>query len=98
MRWNGGGQAARRRQETLFDMSNWQPIDTAPRDGTRILIWRPSIGRIDGRAEEGWWETQKYHNRPRPYWESTGWHGIGFKRNWPPTHWMPLPEEPGEVI
>ena len=71
-------------------MSEWQPIETAPKDGTPIIVARhmPSWGWVRG------WAT----------WESvcgiSGWLSRGFF-NPPgelglahPTHWMPLPEQP----
>jgi hypothetical protein len=65
----------------------WQPIETAPRDGTLILVGRfvkkCPHGRA-GRVEVDRWRDGK------PY--------LGFGRfnphYWPATHWMPLPEPP----
>ncbi len=61
-------------------MSAWQPIETAPRDGAKILVWifeRHDIVRWDWQLE--CWVT------PDELLE------IGSKA---PTHWMPLPEPP----
>ncbi len=58
----------------------WQPIETAPKDGTEVLVW-------DGYGVKiAWWE---------PYRRTTGgvWFYDGDNYTWP-THWMPLPEEP----
>ncbi len=59
---------------------HWQPIKTAPKDGTRILI-RASygIGVMYGRWRER-------HGR-FAFAECCG-------RNVDPTHWMPLPKPP----
>ena len=76
-------------------MSEWQPIETAPKDGTTILLYRPDALPW-GRVTPGKWEEQKYHKRPAPFWEI--WYKIGGayeSRTWEPTHWMPLPEPPG---
>lgn len=61
----------------------WQPIETAPKDGTWVLCWnkwdgiivlrhtsRSRAGRYSWRGDTGFWYV--------------------------PTHWMPLPEPPEE--
>lgn len=75
-------------------MSEWQKIETAPKDGSDILLFVPGcsefcqpivIGHwsmgIDGvqRDEDDWYET-------RP--------DGGPCLDVPPTHWMPLPSPP----
>jgi hypothetical protein len=66
-------------------MSEWQPIETAPKDGTPVLAF---IGDGDGAAVLGWSagcrEWQDYN---------------GSSPRYDPTHWMPLPPPPpaGEV-
>ena len=69
-------------------MSDWNPIDTAPLDGTAILLWIPpstiAIGSYD---------PDRYSRRPRPFWDyrATRPHVC---RQAPPTHWMLLPSPP----
>lgn len=64
----------------------WQPIETAPNDGTTVLLFGPDMRmgmstwfwRVDG---GGWyhWDGKSEERALRgPY----------------PTHWMPLPEAP----
>jgi hypothetical protein len=70
-------------------MNGWQPIETAPRDGTPILLGRfvkkckygrANIQRVD------WWR------RPE---DKQTYVGFGqFSSYWPPTHWMHLPPPP----
>lgn len=76
-------------------MSEWQPIDTAPRvESGMILLFRPSAYQW-GKIAPGVFNPDKYAKRPRPYWEmrlKIG--GIIESRRWEPTHWMPLPEPP----
>lgn len=60
-------------------MSEWQPIETAPKDGTYVLLWAaqesecPMVGYFGVRR----WELA--HNDTEPF---------------TPSHWMPLPEPP----
>lgn len=59
----------------------WQPISTAPKDGTKLLLlWG------DGKKDTGfWWTADRF---------STGhWH-IAGEEDREPTHWMPLPSSP----
>lgn len=74
----------------------WQPIETAPKDGSSIWLW-------NGREMiVGWWETA----RPFPGsshfndWcsghETAGIYDAGFTRVYGPTHWMPLPTPPAD--
>lgn len=59
--------------------SKWQPIDTAPKDGTEILVYIPRRrGAIYAGASNPsghqWWSKN-----------------LGAIK---PTHWLPLPEPP----
>lgn len=70
----------------------WQPIETAPKDGTEVLIYYPEwgnkknvvfaaeydIGRPGMEEVEGTWYVFHYGPKPAA----------------PPTHWMPLPPPP----
>jgi hypothetical protein len=62
-------------------MTDWQPIETAPRDGTEIIVCR----RFEGRKFMGvvMWDGR--------YWTID--YGFPFYFD-NPTHWMPLPEPP----
>ena len=72
-------------------MSEWQDISTAPRDGTKILLWLKSPYSTVEKAGyyEPWdvWLSGHLPSDPdlhEPY-------GIG---SLVPTHWQPLPEPP----
>jgi hypothetical protein len=73
-------------------MSQWMPIETAPKDGTRIDLWAkawlPAFDRFEFRrfADCVWMTGDSMINRP-PYW-------LNLDKEWYPTHWMPLPEGP----
>jgi hypothetical protein len=71
-------------------MSEWQPIETAPKDGTTLILgWlqrdRVSIG----------WFGPKLSTHGVNYGDDWGY-GTEWdcKYSTPPTHWMPLPEPP----
>lgn len=75
----------------------WQPIDTAPKDGTAVLVYP---GTWSGRsASIAKWESDKYAKKPRPYWSRDDDFGrVTFSREHPPTHWMPLPPPPDKGL
>ncbi len=61
-----------------IEFDNWEPIETAPQDGTRVLIYERRYGTM---------EFARWIGAPHNHW------GDGYK-SWKPTHWMPLPEPP----
>ena len=73
------------------DQRDWQPIETAPKDGTRIPCWAT-----------GWeptflmWKTNSRFNPPRQYFGDCV-EDDDFELAEPgggPTHWILLPEYP----
>jgi hypothetical protein len=77
----------------------WQPIETAPRDGTPFLTFSedaanaPRVGTLGTRSTPvlvmAWAAGDKF---PYPVDESGDWHDFHC---YEPTHWMPLPPPPG---
>lgn len=68
-------------------MSDWQPIDSAPMDGTSVLVFC-SHGQYVARYSEydiDWWHVDDNKHGPFPL------------RGSAPTHWMRLPEPPNEA-
>lgn len=63
-------------------MGDWQPIATAPKDGTPILA------SVAGHEDIGAVQVA----RVKPQW--SGWHSIPGDYHFRPTHWMPLPPTP----
>lgn len=64
-------------------MSDWQPIETAPKDGTRIIVFRPKHDRHIRKVGEDYYASFTgrmawAHSRP----------------DCQPTLWQPLPEPP----
>lgn len=75
-------------------MSDWQPIETAPRDDRRILGYFPHHGNI----ERIWWNDDRYAKKPRPFWNNShDWSRTSDARRKQPTHWMPFPEPPEDT-
>ena len=68
--------------------TQWQPIETAPKDGSYIILYRPSNdGRHKDAVREG-----KFHR----YGMAETWR-VRSGGVWDidaPTHWQPLPEPP----
>ena len=60
-------------------MSEWLPIESAPKDGTMILAWVPDGRMMIWRADLLW---RGLSNRTPEH--------LQF----PATHWMPLPSPP----
>lgn len=87
-------------------LAGWQPIDTAPKDGSRILL-----GRNFGETSvviEGWWQNEE-DDGPDYMGADGGFVDHEFNRFMPgrsfgnpayrqsgcqPTHWQPLPSPP----
>jgi hypothetical protein len=67
-------------------MNEWQSIETAPKDGTRILLVRGNYIWLDD-----WWKGDGANSN----WSSlVAWKQTTGKTPDPPSHWMPLPEPP----
>lgn len=80
-------------------MSEWQPIETAPTDGSTILVFVPSIHEgLIGNVRSARFEHRVTTVNTLIVDDYTGWRevtsaDIGYVlRN--PTYWMPLPEPP----
>lgn len=73
--------------------SQWQPIETAPKDGTRILAyWPPVLGDVDnGGWVTTWWGTSA---GGASSWESP-WEYADMRNG--PTHWLLHPKTPEAV-
>ena len=79
----------------------WQQIDTAPKDGTEILLCRGA--RVTAGQWLAWTDTvDEFHGATGVYLgqsvQDSGecWMTLdgGFTDDDPPTHWMPLPAPP----
>lgn len=88
-------QAADARTPTIPDPGavsgqGWQPMDSAPKDGSIVLAWRSGWERP---AFVRW----VYNNRTKTtFWnDSLEWDAYEMESQ-PPTHWIPLSEPPKE--
>lgn len=79
----------------------WQPIETAPRDGSSFLVHKNTApGLPSGRADKCW----AGNSAVAAWWaEENGGEGAWIcymsmvqdpELHFEPTHWMPLPEPP----
>jgi hypothetical protein len=80
-------------------MNDWQPIETAPRDGSRVLCWGPSwdwpgfLRWFDAHPRSGLpsWEDASEYDQSYYYNVFTDLPGSGKDT---PTHWFPIPAPP----
>jgi hypothetical protein len=83
-------EVARLTQEQ--ESRGWRPIETAPKDGSAVLVYFPDIGVCEVLwstqvFEDGFWSVSdnKFEDRPLRGWSTE------------PTHWMPLPDPPAAL-
>ena len=64
----------------------WQPIESAPKDGTLIDLWLVFEDNDSGRAPDCYW------SNPANQWQQVGVRGSAVMGT--PTHWfLPVPPE-----
>lgn len=76
----------------------WQPIETAPKDGTIVDVW---LGDAD-ESDRNFYCTGKTRRSPGWWWSKGKFRPLGgLEPAMPvfvePTHWMPLPAPPQEA-
>lgn len=77
------------------DLPGWQPIDTAPTDGSRVDLWIPRIdSSYGGFSSYGHWDDDRFNRKPRPLWYYERAVDRSSARCLQPTHWRPSPEPP----
>lgn len=74
----------------------WKPFDTAPEDGTEILVYRPDAGVFMAwfisPADAMRMENAFGDDLVASWWSSDGVNQLVGSET--PTHWMPLPAAP----
>ena len=84
--------ALRAHDEKLLAPYQWQPIETAPKDGTEVILWVPfkgiAINGHYGEVSDGDWESGY-----RTWMEWLIADELWFQEDpsQAPSHWMPLP-------
>lgn len=79
--------------ERLRALTEWQPIETAPKDGTDILVYQTDVSEPsmtvcafdEDWSNDGWWTCCDGKNADIPL------------RGPEPTHWQPLPSPPKDT-
>ena len=80
-------------------MSEWQSMDTAPKDGSDVLLFIPD-GYVKGRRVRiGSFSHSVHTNNGKVTYDNSSWHFGGVLHlvmgsDPQPTKWMPLPVEP----
>lgn len=78
----------------------WQTIETAPKDGTEVLLFGHWAGEINGiiadrkQADIGSWQGGKSDYVGNFWWRLST--GDAYACWMVPSHWMPLPPPPKE--
>ena len=83
----------------------WQPIETAPKDGTEILVWRSDCGILLARwdAPENFLSDRECEELGESA-EQYDWLYADFVAGGrmegaeAPTHWQPLPDGPNKEV
>lgn len=70
----------------------WQPIETAPKDGTPILAWNGFSQQVIEYSESSVFGRRKW-----VFGECEGSYNARQEFD-DPTHWMPLPEPPNAPL
>lgn len=70
-------------------MSEWKPIETAPKDGTWFLVIDPDSSMC--------WAPYGFCSWQTDYSGHSYWAEEDTSEEIQPTHWMPLPDPPENV-
>lgn len=74
------------KKRTRHLLMTWQPIETAPKDGTDVIVYRPKFdGTYIPQVGMDWWS------------ERLGGVWAKSRKDVPPTHWMALPKPPSLI-
>ena len=73
--------------------AGWQSIETAPKDGSYLLLWEQySDAPFVGYWSDGSWSVSHEHVDAEGGWDGAN---VVDALSMPITHWMPLPAAPG---
>jgi hypothetical protein len=87
--------AEQQRAEARNAALEWQPIETAPKDGSEVLLYYPLEGLSEHHSRRVicWWH-KGWSTRSPGRWVFQGRAARGYSDEYQPTLWMPLPEPP----
>lgn len=77
----------------------WMTIDSAPKDGEAVLLYKPDEPRVGEYTLAGYWGEYPGNGE---CWIACGGKPLGYFSKWAgkpqgyPTHWKPLPPAPEE--
>ena len=71
------------RELRAYRKEGWRPIETAPKDGTEILVCGPACSGF-------YFSVACWKDR----WQESWWSDYEDEELFPPSHWMPLPAAP----
>jgi hypothetical protein len=92
-RWCDGTRAVPGPVVALLGTLKWQPIETAPRDGSKVILGHPDHEAVMGVWREGHsFEKLFPDGKPVFHWAMNDEDSVGF--NFEPKDWMPLPSPP----
>jgi hypothetical protein len=80
--------------------SAWRPIQSAPKDGTEVLLAVKLRAGVPGKLLVGHYMPGGHCIEDHPAIDAGWyfWNGCMFDKAAKPTHWMPLPEPPNGVL
>jgi hypothetical protein len=67
-------------------MTNWQPIETAPKDSSSVILWPYMDDWVNSQITVGYYRA-----------EVPSWYCEITEQLFDPTQWMPLPEPPEDI-
>lgn len=70
-------------------MAKWQPIETAPKDGTHVLLGRTPPWSASANVCVGFWADE--HQANSPHWKTENGFMVDVRIY---RLWMPLPDPP----
>ena len=75
---------------------DWKPIESAPKDGRRIMIafYDRSFIKKEVWVDFAKWQPQDGHDRPRPYWAYESIKSVTWCRSLVPIAWDDAPPPP----
>lgn len=91
--------------EGVASRPDWQPIETAPKDGTRILVYVPDSENVLSvywddefvfKFDEAKAESTEYQGEHEGAWTDDAVKSWAYqeKESYHPNYWMPFPESP----